>query len=84
MCVHKYAQFHFNITFASVGGRCEGGSTLVVINHSITHLSEFRQVGEREGQWGGRRDGAKEREGERKRMEECSGGKEELNDREKE
>ena len=45
LCVHKYAQFHFNIKCVSVGG----GFTLVVINHSITHLSEFRQVGEREG-----------------------------------
>ena len=32
---------------------CVGvGVTLVVINHSITHLSEFRQVGEREGKGG--------------------------------
>lgn len=26
--------------------------TPMVINHSITHLSEFRQVGGREGYWG--------------------------------
>lgn len=47
----------------------------MVINHSITHLSEFRQVGERKGGGGER--------------EECSGEKEkkarmELNDRERE
>lgn len=48
------------------GGGGGGGGTMVVINHSITHLSEFRQAGEREGQRAGRR------EGEIKRMEECS------------
>lgn len=45
---------------------------MVIVNHSITHLSEFRQVGEREGG---------EREGERKGW---GNAAEELNDREKE
>lgn len=39
----------------------------MVINHSITHLSEFRQVGEREGTWGKKVRGKKKREvGERR------------------
>ncbi len=50
------------------GEEGEEGGTLVVINHSITHLSEFRQVGEREGEGLGRV-GVKEREGGRKRKE---------------
>lgn len=63
LCAHKYARFHFNIKCVSVGG----GFTLVVINHSITHLSEFRQVGEREGPWGKKVRGKKKREvGERR------------------
>lgn len=55
-----------------------GGVTVAVINHPITHLSEFRQVGEREG--GGRerkRKGwgnAVEREGERRRRRERDRG----------
>lgn len=49
MCAHKYVLFHFNIKCVSVCVCVGVGVTLVVINHSITHLSEFRQVGERGG-----------------------------------
>lgn len=38
------------------------GVTLMVINHSITHLSEFRQEGAREGQRGLNWDGGMQRE----------------------
>lgn len=54
-CAHKYAQFHFNITCVCVCVclSAEGvWVTPMVINHSITHLSEIRQVRGREGHWG--------------------------------
>lgn len=57
----------------------------MVINHSITHLSEFRQVGEIGRGWNekGRKRGVEKEKG----MEECRGRKEEerreeLNDKE--
>lgn len=44
-----------------------GGVTLMVINHSITHLSEFRQVGEREGGPAGVKLGRRNAAGERRK-----------------
>lgn len=72
MCVHIYAQFHFNITSVSVEGvslrrvgrEAAREDILVLINHSITHLSEFRQGGEREGQGGGGEKGGRGSESE--------------------
>ncbi len=61
MCVHKYAQFHFNIKSVSVWR--EGGLlwwSLIIQLHTCQSSDKWERG--REGRWGGRRGG---RRGER-------------------